>query len=142
MIMGDSITPVDSTGVPTGELMPVAGTEYDFSTLRTIKHHVEQLGKGYDINYKLNKALDTLALAAKVVDPVSGRVLKAYTTEPGMQFYTPASDLNYLKAADSLCYGKYFGFCRNATFPRFPSSCPIPYYCVAAGRNLSSNDYI
>ena len=48
MIMGDSITPVDSTGVPTGELMPVAGTEYDFSTLRTIKHHVEQLGIGHD----------------------------------------------------------------------------------------------
>lgn len=134
MIMGDSITPVDSTGVPTGELMPVAGTEYDFSTLRTIKHHVEQLGKGYDINYKLNKALDTLALAAKVVDPVSGRVLKAYTTEPGMQFYTPASDLNYLKAADSLCYGKYFGFCLEMQhFPDSPHHAQFPTTVLLPG---------
>ena len=30
MIAGDSITPVDSMGIPTGELMAVAGTEYDF----------------------------------------------------------------------------------------------------------------
>ena len=134
MIMGDSITPVDSTGVPTGELMPVAGTEYDFSTLRTIKHHVEQLGKGYDINYKLNKALDTLALAAKVVDPVSGRVLKAYTTEPGMQFYTPASDLSYLKAADSLCYGKYFGFCLEMKhFPDSPHHAQFPTTVLLPG---------
>ena len=120
--------------MPTGELMPVAGTEYDFSTLRTIKHHVEQLGKGYDINYKLNKALDTLALAAKVVDPVSGRVLKAYTTEPGMQFYTPASDLSYLKAADSLCYGKYFGFCLEMQhFPDSPHHAQFPTTVLLPG---------
>lgn len=45
------------------------------------------MGKTYDINYKLNKHPDSLELVATVTEPVSGRILKAYTTEPGMQFY-------------------------------------------------------
>ena len=44
------------------------------------------MGKGYDVNYRLDKYPDSLELAAIVVEPISGRVLKAYTTEPGMQF--------------------------------------------------------
>lgn len=129
MIAGDSITPVDAGGIPTGELMAVAGTEYDFKTLRSVRQHIERSNRGYDINYKLNKQPGVLTLAAKVVEPVSGRVLEAYTTEPGMQFYIPAADLNYLKGYMRQPYGKYYGFCLEMQHfpdsphnPRFPTT--------------------
>ena len=76
MIDGDSITPVDAAGIPTGELMAVAGTEYDFRTLQALDGRIGELKKGYDTNYKLNKQPGTLALAAKIVEPESGRVLR------------------------------------------------------------------
>lgn len=133
MIKGDSITSVNSTGIPTGELMSVVGTKYDFRTLQSIKRRIEQSGKGYDTNYKLNKVPDSLAFVAHVVDSVSGRVLKAYTTEPGMQFYTPGSDLSYLKGVGHLRYGKFFGFCLEMQHfpdsphhPQFPTTVLLP----------------
>lgn len=127
MIEGDSITSVDTMGIPTGELMPVAGTEYDFRTLQSARQRIEELNKGYDINYKLNKQPGTLALAATVVEPTSGRVLKAYTTEPGMQFYIPAANLDYLKGQGRRVYGKYYGFCLEMQhFPDSPHHAHFP----------------
>ena len=125
-IEADSVTPVDSTGIPTGELMPVAGTEYDFSALRSVEEQVQKSGKGYDINYKLNKRTPSLGLAATVIDPVSGRVLKAYTTEPGMQFYIPHSNMDYLAGHDGRPYGKFYGFCLE--MQHFPDSPHHPHF--------------
>lgn len=88
-IYADSITPTDSMGIPTGELMPVVGTVYDYTSPQSVEKRVQKMGKGYDVNYRLDKYPDSLELAAIVVEPISGRVLKAYTTEPGMQFYIP-----------------------------------------------------
>lgn len=126
LIEGDSITPVDSVGIPTGTVMSVAGTEYDFRTLQPARQRVERQKKGYDINYKLNKRSDVLTLAAEVVEPVSGRVLKAYTTEPGMQFYIPAADLSYLRGYAHHSYGKYYGFCLE--MQHFPDSPHNPHF--------------
>ena len=126
MIDGDSITPVDAAGIPTGELMAVAGTEYDFRTLQALGGRIGELKKGYDTNYKLNKQPGTLALAAKIVEPESGRVLKAYTTEPGMQFYTPAANLDYLKGHGKQSYGRYYGFCLE--MQHFPDSPHNPHF--------------
>lgn len=126
MIDGDSITPVDAAGIPTGELMAVAGTEYDFRTLQALDGRIGELKKGYDTNYKLNKQPGTLALAARIVEPESGRVLKAYTTEPGMQFYTPAANLDYLKGHGKQSYGRYYGFCLE--MQHFPDSPHNPHF--------------
>lgn len=96
-INADRYMPVDGTQIPTGELAPVTGTPMDFTAPRRIGERIrdgfEQLigGKGYDHNYVLNRAdgdPTSLELAARVVEPVSGRALEVYTTEPGMQFYT------------------------------------------------------
>lgn len=125
-IEADSVTPVDSTGIPTGELMPVAGTEYDFSVLRNVERQIRKSGKGYDINYKLNKCASSPRLAATVVDSVSGRVLKAYTTEPGMQFYIPHSNMDYLVGHDDRPYGKFYGFCLE--MQHFPDSPHHPHF--------------
>jgi aldose 1-epimerase len=89
-------TPVDATLIPTGELAPVAGTPMDFTRPTAIgariRNSFEQLliGRGYDHNWVLDRRDNTftrLELAARVVEPDSGRILTIYTTEPGIQFY-------------------------------------------------------
>lgn len=91
MIVADHYTPVDETLIPTGEIAPVAGTPLDFREFHAIGERVDQMGTGtgagYDHNFVLNNQDGDLALAAKVRDPKSGRVLSVFTTEPGVQFY-------------------------------------------------------
>ena len=130
----DSITPVDSIGVPTGELKSVAGTEYDFRTPQTAEKRIRLMKKTYDINYKLNKRPNTLELVAIVTEPTSGRTLKAYTTEPGMQFYIPSSNMDYLNGHGNRKYGKYYGFCLEMQhFPDSPNKSHFPTIVLRPG---------
>ena len=93
-INADRFTPIDTTSIPTGELRAVKGTPMDFTRPVRIGARIgeadEQLkfGTGYDHNYVLNKTAGELSFAARLSDPVSGRVMEVYTTEPGMQLYT------------------------------------------------------
>src|SRR5215203_256843 len=91
----DSLTPVDSTLIPTGQIMPVAGTPFDFRTpmaigARVNDPHVQiRYGRGYDHNIVLTRAGRTgLSHAARITEPTTGRTLDIYTTEPGVQFYS------------------------------------------------------
>jgi aldose 1-epimerase len=93
-IHASTYLPVDETLIPTGELAPVANTPFDFqaptaigSRLRT--GHVQLTrGGGYDHNFNIDRAGETVALAARVVEPSSGRILEVHSTEPGLQFYS------------------------------------------------------
>ena len=97
-INADSMTPVDSTLIPTGEISPVAGTPFDFRTPVAIGARIDQrqntqirYGGGYDHNFVLNRrnpAADSVVHAAHVADPSTGRTLDVFTTEPGIQFYS------------------------------------------------------
>jgi aldose 1-epimerase len=94
-IASDSITPVDSTFMTTGEMMSVAGTPFDFNTPKAIEQDVtnfdnEQVkfGKGFDHNWVLNTKGDINKLAAKLTSPITGITLEVYTNEPGVQVYT------------------------------------------------------
>lgn len=134
MLMADSIVAVDDAGLPTGELTPVDGTAYDLrGGLTGVRDRVMAAGKGYDVCYRLNKPDRSLGLAAVVTDPVSGRMLRAYTTEPGMQFYVPASNLDYVTGHGGRSYGRYYGFCLemqhypdSPNHPHFPSTRLVP----------------
>ena len=88
-------TPVDAQLIPTGELRPVQGTPFDFTTPETIGARIgdddEQLrlAGGYDHNFVIDHdARSELVLAARLTDPLSGRGLDIHTTEPGMQCYS------------------------------------------------------
>ncbi|MFD1951677.1 aldose epimerase family protein [Sphingomonas arantia] len=91
-----AITPVDAKLIPTGELRPVEGTAFDFRAPRVIglslrdgRDQQLRYGQGYDHNFALDKGVTaTPGLAARLMDPASGRVLEVLTTEPGVQFYT------------------------------------------------------
>jgi aldose 1-epimerase len=94
-INASRFTPVDSTLIPTGELRPVKGTPFDFTTPTKIGARIEDkyeqlgLGKGYDHNFVLDRKNDVgLSLAARAYDATSGRVLEVSTTQPAVQFYT------------------------------------------------------
>lgn len=92
-INADHYTPVDSTLIPTGKIEPVKGTPFDFQTPFTIGSRIKtnnvQLtnGKGYDHNFVLNQHNLTDPIA-EVTGDKSGIIMRIYTTEPGLQFYS------------------------------------------------------
>lgn len=94
-INADFYLPIDKVSIPTGEILKVEGTPFDFRTPKTFGQDIEadneQLknGNGYDHNYVLNKKeVGELSFAARIKEPVSGRTMEVYTTEPGLQLYT------------------------------------------------------
>jgi aldose 1-epimerase len=131
MLAADNYTPIDETLIPTGEIAPVEGTPFDFREFHEIGERVEQLndkpGKGYDHNFVLNNQDGDLALAAKVREPKSGRVLTVSTTEPGVQFYG-GNFLDGVEGKDGQKYAHRSGFCLETQHypdsinqPNFPS---------------------
>jgi aldose 1-epimerase len=125
MINADFYTPVDKNCLPTGEIAKVAGSDFDFTKPMAIGSRIKNVG-GYDNNFVLNKSFPgRYTLAAKVVDPVSGRVMEVFTTEPGMQLYASNSD-NEMKGKNGAVYKKYSAFCLEAQ--HFPDSPNRPYF--------------
>lgn len=107
-IEADTYNPVDDTLIPTGECAPVDGTPFDFRTPKAIGAQAEAIG-GYDHNFILRR--DGLTQpAARVVDPVSGRTLELFTSEPCFQLYT-GSQLDGVRGKGGAVYGPYGGFC-------------------------------
>jgi aldose 1-epimerase len=86
-IHGDKYTPVDNTLIPTGEIAPVRGTPFDFTTPHPIGERIAQVGVGYDHNFVLNPS-GKMNDAVVMRDPGSGRVMEVVTTQPGIQLYT------------------------------------------------------
>lgn len=94
-INADYYLPIDNTSIPTGEIRLVSGTPFDFRTPKPVGQDIdaddEQIrnGAGYDHCFVLNKKEEgELSFAAKIKEPVSGRTMEVYTTEPGVQVYT------------------------------------------------------
>ncbi|NBC26565.1 MAG: galactose-1-epimerase [Bacteroidetes bacterium] len=94
MLHAEQFTPVDSTLIPTGKIVSVEGTPFDFREPEAIGARVNQsheqleYGLGYDHNFVLSKETDgSLEMAAKVYEPQSGRTMEIATTEPAIQFY-------------------------------------------------------
>jgi aldose 1-epimerase len=81
-------TPVNDSLIPNGQLADVKKTPFDFLKAKKIGSELNKVKGGYDHNFVINKNDSSLALAAKLFDPTSGRVMEVWTTEPGIQFYT------------------------------------------------------
>ena len=114
-LMADRYTPGDEGLIPTGELASVKGTAMDFVTPHSLGERIEKTGltpTGYDHNFVLNSGGQSLALAARVIEPTTGRVLEVLTDRPGIQLYTG----NFLPAEGTVCTG-------GVTFPRHGAFC-------------------
>src|SRR2546423_1386738 len=139
-INADRFTPVDTTLIPTGELLPVKGTPMDFTKPTPIgsRIHEEPLpGGGYDHNYVLNGKAGELALAARVTDPKSKRTMELWTTEPGVQFYT-GNFLDNVKGKDGVVYKKHWAFCLETQhYPDTPNHPNFPSITLEPGQTYT-----
>ena len=144
-ICADGYTPIDNTSIPLGMVAPVEGTPFDFRTPRPIGELIneddEQLrnGSGYDHNYVLNKSgTKKSTLAARVREPVSGRVVELYTEEPGVQFYS-GNFLDGSLTGKGRNYGFRSGLCLEPQhFPDSPNQSAFPNTILRPGEEYAT----
>jgi aldose 1-epimerase len=149
-VNADEYTPVDATLIPTGELRAVAGTPFDFRKPAVIGARIRDasdaqiaIGRGYDHNFVLRGGVtEAPKLAARVEDPISGRVVELFTTEPGVQVYTG----NFL---DGTTIGKSRGAYRQGDglalepqkFPDSPNQPAFPSARLDPGKTYRQTSY-
>jgi aldose 1-epimerase len=135
MINARGYTPVDSGLVPTGQIVPVLGSPFDFSKPKAIGRDIvltnQQLayGLGYDHNFVLEKGgkNSALTLAATVYEPTSGRFMEIFTEEPGIQFYSGNFLDGRLKGKAGNTYVHRGGFCLETQhYPDSPNQPAFP----------------
>jgi len=139
-IYSDEMVPVDKGLIPTGKFRKVAGTPFDFTTPHVIGSRIndkdEQLevGGGYDHCFVLRDSKDSLKHAATVTEPVSGRTLDVYTTEPGVQFYSGNFLQGNLTGKGNVVYQKRFGLCLETEhYPDSPNQPQFPSVVLKPG---------
>jgi aldose 1-epimerase len=119
----DGFTPVSDELIPTGEIKSVENTRMDFRESRPIA------AGGYDHNFALEDYDRSLRPAARLYEPISGRVMEILTTEPGIQFYSGNFLDGSLTGKGGVVYYQYTGLCLEPqhfpdapNHPNFPST--------------------
>ena len=143
-LYADRFTPTDGGSIPTGELRGVKGTPFDFTKATAIGDRIDQtdeqlkFGSGYDHNFVLRKRGNGLALAAKVYDATSGRVMDVFTTEPGLQFYSGNFLDGSIRGKSGQEYPRRSGFCLEAQhFPDSPNKPKFPSTVLRPGQRYT-----
>ncbi len=125
-------TPVTPGLIPLGELAAVAGTPFDFTSPHLIgtrigdNHAQLNYGAGYDHNWVLDSTDGSLALAASLREPISGRILEVLTTEPGLQFYSGNFLTGQVPGKSGALYAHRGGLCLETQ--HFPDSVNQPTF--------------
>jgi aldose 1-epimerase len=145
VIDADRYTPVDAGLIPTGELLSVAGTPFDFRKPVAIGARIDQdheqlrHGRGYDHNYVLTRKGAGLSRAARVVEPTTGRTLEIHSTEPGLQFYSGNFLDGTITGKSGRVYKHRYGFCLETQhFPDSPNRPNFPTTILEPGREYRS----
>lgn len=121
----DHYLPVDATKIPTGELAPVKGTDFDFTTPHAVG---ARRGGDYDHCFVLDGSIT-------LTDPGSGRVMEVVTTEPGVQFYAGG-----MLDPEATPYGPYAGLCLETQhFPDAPNRAHFPSTVLRPGEEFRSS---
>ena len=141
----DRYTPVDGNQIPTGELAPVAGTPFDFRSEARIGDRIDadnaQLkgSGGFDHNFVLSRKGPGLELAARLVDPGTGRTMEVSTTEPGIQFYTGNKLDGSMVGKSGHVYKARTGICLETQhFPDSPNKPSFPSTVLRPGEQYRS----
>ena len=131
-INADFYLPIDETSIPTGEILKVAGTPFDFRTPKPVGQDINaddeqiRIGAGYDHCFVLKKKEEgELSFAARIREPESGRTMEVYTTEPGVQVYTDNWADGY-KGQHGATFPRRSAICFEAQ--HFPDSPNHPYF--------------
>ena len=146
-INADNYTPVDSTFMTTGEILPVENTPMDFRAAKAIGAEINNYdfvqlknGNGYDHNWVLNTAGDIKQVAAKVVCPETGITLEVYTDEPGMQIYTGNFIDGTVKGKKAIAYPQRSAIClETQKYPDTPNKPEWPSAILKSGEKYTSH---
>jgi aldose 1-epimerase len=152
LINSAAFTPTDANLIPTGAIVPVAGTPFDFRGFHTIGSRIGDasapqgnqlvLAHGYDHNWVLRKAGPTFAglrFAAAALDPRSGRLLNVWTDEPGVQFYTGNFLDGHLVGISGHTYRQSAGYTfETQHFPNSPNQPSFPSTVLGAGKTFNT----
>ena len=132
-------TPVNSELIPTGKIAPVEGTPFDFREPFVIGARIDEVEGGYDHNFVLDKDNEgDKVLAAKLINPKSGRYVEVSTTEPGLQVYTGNFLDGSLVSGDRV-YVKHYGMCLETQhFPDSPNQPDFPNTILRPGEKFAS----
>lgn len=138
MIDADRITELDPESIPTGKILPVESTPYDFRLSTPIGERISSVEPGYDINYVLGMQARELTRVAAVSDPASGRNMEVLTNLPGIQLYTS----NYVKGIrgkGGKVYEKHCALCLETQyFPDTPNQSSFPSTVLKPGEEYSA----
>lgn len=135
VLHSSSYIEVDSTLIPTGKLLPVDGGPFDFRSRKSVMKDFSAVDGGYDHCFTVDGEIGKLRPCAEVYEGTSGRSMKVYTTQPGIQFYSG----NFLSGLQGKCgsvYNKHAGFCLETQhFPDSPNKTEFPSCIFGAGRD-------
>ena len=145
MINADSFLPVDNTLIPTGEFRDVMETPFDFIKPKAIGKNINdentqlEIGVGYDHTWVLNNQDKGLRFVASAYEKISGRLLKVYSDQPGIQFYSG----NYLNGTlpnkSNGTYHHRTGFCfETQHYPDSPNKVNFPSVELYPGEKYES----
>ena len=141
-----SYTPVDNTYMTTGEIVPVAGTPFDFTTAHAVSDGItadnEQIrnGNGYDHNWVLDTNNDITKVAVDLYCPTSGIDLKVYTDEPGIQIYAGNFLDGTVTGKKGIVYQQRTGICLETQhYPDSPNKPQWPSVVLRPGETYSSH---
>ena len=138
MIDADRITELNPESIPTGAIIPVESTPYDFRLSTSIGERIDQVAAGYDINYVLDNKVRDLTRVAAVRDPASGRCMEVLTTLPGIQLYT-SNYVNGIRGKEGKVYEKHCALCLETQhFPDSPNQSSFPSTVLMPGEEYSA----
>lgn len=145
-VNADNYTPVDSTYMTTGEILPVKDTPMDFNTPKAVGQDIDKFdfvqlknGNGYDHNWVLNTNGDIHQLAAKLTSPTSGISLEVYTNEPGIQVYSGNFLDGTLTGKKDIVYNKRASVCLETQhYPDSPNKPEWPSVILEPGQTYHS----
>jgi aldose 1-epimerase len=126
MIDADAITEFDEHSTPTGRILPLEGTCFDFRRAKKIGMEIGATPPGYDINYVLNDDDGELRRIAAVYHEGTGRSMDVLTTQPGVQLYT-SNYVEGITGKEGVLYGKHSAVCLETQhFPDAPNQQSFP----------------
>jgi aldose 1-epimerase len=137
--------PADENLIPNGPAQPIAGSIFDFREPTPVgktiheAHGMLTAGRGFDVGFWVDGPQGALNFAARVIDPVSGRMLEVATTEPDCHFYSGGFLDGSLVGHGGKRYGQHSGFCLETQhFPDSPNQPHLPSTLLRPGETHTS----
>tara|TARA_R110000868_G_scaffold235273_9_gene489187 strand:- start:49372 stop:50478 length:1107 start_codon:yes stop_codon:yes gene_type:complete len=126
-IAASKFTPVNRELIPTGEIVSVEGTPFDFTTSFEIGARLNDVEGGYDHNFVLDRNEEEMPVVATLYDEKTGRKMEILTTEPGLQFYSGNFLDGTIIGSDGAKFLKHSALCLETQhYPDSPNQANFP----------------